>query len=421
MTDISEIIYEIESFSEISDQVAMLEQVVNQALITEEDKEQLLLYFAKQWGKLGYRDLQIHYLVQAYHQHAKANTAYQIAKSFLELNAISEAKNWFQQIDTSDYDYDIWLLAAELSKEEFQIKQALKIYQSLIQKVPEKYQGYEKLAELYDHQKISEKAIYYYEILLDYFGQEDPNLIRKWRTHLLTLYTTEEIIDFQKIEKFIQNNETITMSADDQYLLAYAFYSGKQFHKAIQAGEKAIQMNPDHLEAGFLLLELYATISDPQNFKRILQFLTKAIPIYDDSIKECLEWAEYMKLYTADFIDAITAYLALEDDPSIRYQIIKSILEYHLQTNQLQAAKDVLETYQDEFTHMPNFTYLKGRFYFASKNYSLAIKFFENALDALAEEEDLMDYLFKAYQALGLEHKAQELSEQYPNSLSHEQ
>ena len=416
MTDISEIINEIESFSEISEQVTNLEQWTNDPLIAEEQKAQLLLYFAKQWGSLGYRDLQIHYLAQAYQQQAHANIAYQIAKSFLELKAISEAKSWLEQIDETDYNYEIWLLVAELYKKDFQIKQALKIYQNLIQKVPENYQGYEKIAELYNEQEIFEKAIYYYEILLDYFQQEAPSLVSKWRTKLLTLYTTEEIIDFRKIKKFIQDTDNIDLSADDQYLLAYAFYSSQQFPEAIQAGEKAIQMNPDHLEAGFLLLELYAIVYDPQNFKRMLQFLIKAIPIYDDSVKECIDWVEHMNVYTEEYIDAIHSYLELEEDSYERYRIIKSILEYYLQTNQLQVAKELLESYQEEFNHSANFAYLKGRFYFADKNYSLAINFFENALEALIEDRELIDYLSKTYQALGLEDKIQELNNRYPNS-----
>ena len=184
-----------------------------------------------------------------------AAALYELSNFYVQLNRIDVAQNILKKaisIDSTNFNYR--LLYANISKVKGDIQEAVKSYEALITKYPDKPELNYYLAELYAEKGEYLKAVKSFNDLEQSFGISEPIALRKYQLYMSAEKVPEA---FAEIEKLIAK-----YPSEVRYiiLLGNLYMERDQYDKAYECYERASEMDPDNSDLLVSLVNYYEAL-----------------------------------------------------------------------------------------------------------------------------------------------------------------
>ncbi len=164
---------------------------------------------------------------------------YEMANYHIYLNNPETAISYLRKaVNHSNNNFEYKIALAEITREMGMTDEAVKIYEELVKKYPEKPELNYYLSELYTKQGEIEKAINALDILEENVGMNEALSIQKYRLYNEIEQDTKAINEIEKLEAKYPMEPKYPIILGDIYL------KQKQPEKALQAYERAKNIEP---------------------------------------------------------------------------------------------------------------------------------------------------------------------------------
>lgn len=412
MKNSDQIVAEITSLAHIDDQLQKSLAILEQAEVNETNW-QALKSIAHHWGQQGYRDYQIDFYLKMQAVKRDEDLSFQLARTYFDMQEFEKAQQALNQIQDVNQNYDYLLLDAKLNRLMGNSQQAIETLQALVKNYPQRFEAYEEIAQLYLEFNYKERAKFYYETLLEYFVTEAPLKRREWRLQLMDIIVDSEWIDLEELNQLIEIENLELELPEEFYLLALAYYAGRELEEAEHYALKALELDSEYFEARFLLLEIYAHLGREDIFEERLEETAAYLPPYEPAVIDVLDLADQIEVYTENLLDLLALYYDMEEDARIHYRIIRAHVLYWLkQDNPEQALEKMNAFYFEDVDYL---IYLYGRILMAQKDQEAGIYAYRQALELGIDEFDLVYRLVDYYLTTDSK-EAKSLIDQYRSS-----
>lgn len=394
MTQVEKILQTIEAVTtqeELEDLIAKYMAKASQ----DETFMAALLEVAEFLKRSGYRDFSLHLLEELYNLHPGEWLAYLIAESYHEYLLPEKAKAWIDLLPEKE-DPTIELLRAKILSDHQDAPAAMDIYLALIQKFPTESAPYEALAQLfYDHQEW-ERAEYYYQVLYDYFDTVVE--VAPIRERLLELELSKEMVQKDRMNELYKEVEEFT-TAQEPYQLALGYERAGDAKRSAEYLRQAIEMDPDHLNAQVMLLDLALENDWKQEVQGQLEWLGDNLPPYDERILHLVQTLPENIVLPDALTTAMVDYLGLINDQEDLFKALEILANTFIQKDRPSDFLDLLNQVFENHDNQKYFQELYGQIYYAQGE---TVKAFE-AFDEAYEHQQIQEKNLVIYEQLLIE------------------
>lgn len=385
---------EFQTFTDDKQIVSWLASYLERA---ETDSEifKALRAFSDYLEKRGYVTLQIYLLETLYQIKAENKIAYKLAKSYLYLDHIIEAKEWIQCIDVKVKGPKIDYLRAQILIYNEEYRAARQKLKEIIQAYPQFYQAYVSLADLYYLDADYDQALYYYQVVMNYFYNYVE--IDRIRLRMMEIHSKRERVDFEEIETLVNHPDCPIQTAREYAALAQIYLAYHQIVKAQEAAYKAIELDKDDFQAHWVLLETLHLQGQHSLAVGKIEWFIDNMSEYDERLLPVIQVARELPFYSSHLAQAAKNLYDLLSQAEDRYKVVDYCVAYYLDQDKANLALDFLQHLNDYGDDEDYFCIYYARVYRALGMEVSMIEAYERALEQLTPEEtaayEYVDYL----------------------------
>ncbi|MBG9982336.1 hypothetical protein HZY86_04335 [Aerococcaceae bacterium DSM 111020] len=389
-------------------QETLIEQWLNEAHYNEQRFEQLK-EFAIYYEQLGYVELALMIFLRLQTIDPQTTLITLIAEAYAHIYEYEKALHWLKLIPEQDMDENIryqqslWLIEIDKTEE------AKNILMQLVKEFPTYADPYFLLADYYESQGDSKRALTYVEALYEYFS--DLTIRNQARQKIVTIKLSQEQIPLAELEALMTDNELPLISAHDYYLLAYIYRLSQRNDLAEQYVKQSLAIEPNNPKAIELLVELEKN-TDAHDKNQIIDWFQENVPESEISPLELASISSEQTLHK-DFIQRLIGYLAYSVDLEEQYQIIRVVFDHFLSNNDFEGFNDFLKVHASNYLSTDELSYFIGKKAFMQNNFNDAIEYLQIARDYLIPEQDLIELLVKSYEGINERDTAEQLAKEY--------
>ncbi len=404
----------IQQYQEVFDeesQQTLIEDWINEAHYNEQRFEQLI-EFGNYYESLGHVELALMIYLRLQTIEPQTRLILFIVEAYAHIYEYEKALHWFQLIPEDEIDAKMRYQQSQWLIEIDRVDEAKDILTELVKKYPTYSDPYFLLANYYESQGDTERALTLVEAIYAYFS--DSKIRSKARQKIVELKLNQEQIPLVELEKLMTDNELPLTEANDYYLLAMIYRLSQKNDLAKEAIKKSLSLDSNNPLAIDLLVELEKN-DDTDDNEQLIDWFQDNIPENYVSPVEIASLGSEQKL-DESLIQRLIGYLAYTVDIEEQYQIIRAVFKHFLAVKNLEGFDDFLNEHASNYLSLDELSYFLGRRAFLEGNYMEAIDQFEIARDLLIPEMDLIEWLVKSYEAVDELEMAQSLAEEYRDS-----
>lgn len=406
----------LEQMMAYDDSVTMIQALSDYLELAQDDSYyyDLLLRLADLLGKRGYREFEISLLIQLWQTGENPETARAIAKAHFMVENDEACLQWLQVLDQPMTSQDQDLLG-QVYYRQGQYDLAIGVYKKLIQESPSYGPAYHWMAKLQVVNGNPEKAMDFFQVILDYFAKDYD--LHEIRLEMMDAMLAQELIQESVLRAFMGDSRFPPMTTLEEYLGAARLWQMVQdTDQAIEMAQKAKTLDQDHFEASLLLLDLASQADKLEIVQDELEWMGQVLPVYDPTILDLASLCLDLGITNQTIVEKANAFLPLAETTDDISKLIDLIVTYYRSTDKAKDLGDLLESLDEELP-AELLIYPYAIYYQIIGDYDQAKAYLNDGIDLALPHESLVVDLVSLYLSEGDLASAKDLVQTYQNTL----